>query len=132
EAWAEDARKLKTPDDFVVSALRSTATLPSKQPRALVGLLGRLGHPPFTPRSPAGFADDAAEWSGADAVWKRIQAAQTLAETATGTAPDPLRTAGDVFGPHLDAGTALALRRAESPREGLALLFASPVFQWRS
>ncbi|UOV06892.1 DUF1800 family protein [Pseudoxanthomonas mexicana] len=87
---------------------------------------------PFTPRSPAGFADDAAEWSGADAVWKRIQAAQTLAESATGTAPDPLRTAGDVFGPHLDAGTALALRRAESPREGLALLFASPVFQWRS
>lgn len=132
EAWAEDARKLKTPDDFVVSALRSTATLPNEQPRALVGLLGRLGHPPFTPRSPAGFADDAVEWSGADAVWKRIQAAQTLAETATGTAPDPMRTAGDVFGPHLDAGTALALRRAESPREGLALLFASPVFQWRS
>lgn len=132
EAWAEGARKLKTPDDFVVSALRSTATLPAEQPRALVGLLGRLGQPPFTPRSPAGFADDAAEWSGADAVWKRIQAAQTLAETATGTAPDPLRTAGEVFGTHLDAGTALALRRAESPREGLALLFASPAFQWRS
>lgn len=132
EAWADDARKLKTPDDFVVSALRSTGTLPNEQPRALVGLLGRLGQPPFTPRSPAGFADDAAEWSGADAVWKRIQAAQTLAETAGGTAPDPLRTAGDVFGPHLDADTALAVRRAESPREGLALLFASPAFQWRT
>nr|WP_298126839.1 DUF1800 domain-containing protein [uncultured Pseudoxanthomonas sp.] len=132
EAWAADARKLKTPDDFVVSALRSTGTLPGEQPRALVGLLGRLGQPPFTPRSPAGFADDAAEWSGADAVWKRIQAAQTLAETATGTATDPLRTASDVFGPQLDAETALAVRRAESPREGLALLFASPAFQWRS
>ncbi|MBD9436524.1 DUF1800 domain-containing protein [Pseudoxanthomonas sp. PXM03] len=132
EAWAPDARKLKTPDDFVVSALRSTGTLPGEQPRALVGLLGRLGQPPFTPRSPAGFADDAAEWSGSDAVWKRIQAAQTLAETATGTGPDPLRVAGDVFGPQLGADTALALRRAESPREGLALLFASPAFQWRS
>jgi uncharacterized protein (DUF1800 family) len=132
DAWAPDARKLKTPDDFVVSALRSTGTLPGEQPRALVGLLERLGQPPFTPRSPAGFADDAAEWSGADAVWKRIQAAQTLAETATGAGPDPLRVAGDVFGPQLGADTALALRRAESPREGLALLFASPAFQWRS
>jgi uncharacterized protein (DUF1800 family) len=37
-----------------------------------------------------------------------------------------------VFGPHLDADTALAVRRAESPREGLALLFASPAFQWRT
>ena len=61
-----------------------------------------------------------------------IQAAQTLAETAAGTAPDPLRTAGEVFGPYLDADTALAVRRAESPREGLALLFASPAFQWRT
>lgn len=132
EAWADDARKLKTPDDYLVSAMRSTGTLPEEQPRSLVALLGRLGQPPFTPRSPAGFADDAAEWSGADAVWKRIQAAQTLAETATGAGPDPVRTAEQVFGPHLDADTALALRRAESPREGLALLFASPAFQWRS
>jgi len=131
DAWSPEARKLKTPDDFVVSALRSTGTSPGETPRALVGLLGRLGQPPFTPRSPAGFADDAAEWSGADAVWKRIQAAQSLAETATAE-PDALRTAEQVFGPLLDGDTALALRRAESPREGLALLFASPAFQWRS
>jgi len=115
-----------------VSALRGTGTLPGEQPRVLIALLGRLGQPPFTPRSPAGFADDAAEWSGADAVWKRIQAAQALAETATGADPDPLRIADGLFGPHLDAETAQALRRAESPREGLALLFASPAFQWRS
>ena len=132
EAWAADARKLKTPDDFVVSALRATGTLPGDPPRALVGLLGRLGQPPFTPRSPAGFADEAAEWSGADAVWKRIQAAQSLADTATVADPDPLRIADGLFGPHLDTETAQALRRAESPREGLALLFASPAFQWRS
>jgi len=132
EAWSPDARKLKTPDDFLVSALRSTGTLPGELPRALVGLLGRLGQPPFTPRSPAGFADDTAAWSGADAVWKRIQAAQSLAESATPADPDPLRIAVGVFGDGLDAETALALRRAESPREGLALLFASPAFQWRT
>lgn len=132
EAWSADARKLKTPDDFVVSTLRSTGATTIAQPRVLVGLLGRLGQPPFTPRSPAGFADGAADWSGADAVWKRIQAAQSLAETATGEDPDPVRTAAVVFGDALDVDTLTALRRAESPREGLALLFASPAFQWRT
>ena len=132
EAWSPDARKLKTPDDFLVSALRSTGTVPAERPRALIGLLGRLGQPPFTPRSPAGFADDTAAWSGADAVWKRIQAAQSLAESATPAEPDPVRIAGSVLGDELDAETVLALRRAESSREGLALLFASPAFQWRT
>lgn len=132
EAWSPDARKLKTPDDFLVSALRSTATLPGERPRAWLALLGRLGQPAFTPRSPAGFADDAAAWSGADAIWKRIQAAQSLAESAAPADPDPLRIAAGVFGDRLEADTASALRRAESPREGLALLFASPAFQWRT
>ncbi len=132
EAWAADARKLKTPDDFVVSMLRGAGATTLVQPRALVSLLGRLGQPPFTPRSPAGFADAAADWSGADAIWKRIQAAQSLAETAAGEHPDPVRTAAAVFGDALDADTRLAIQRAESPREGLALLFASPAFQWRT
>ena len=132
EAWSADARKLKTPDDFVVSTLRSTGATSVAQPRALLGLLGRLGQPPFTPRSPEGFADAAADWSGADAVWKRIQAAQSRAETAAGDDPDPVRTAATVFGDALDGDTLTALRRAESPREGLALLFASPAFQWRT
>ncbi|MBD9478204.1 DUF1800 domain-containing protein [Pseudoxanthomonas sp. PXM02] len=132
EAWSADARKLKTPDDFVVSTLRSTGTATVAQPRALAGLLGRLGQPPFAPRSPEGFADGTADWSGADAVWKRIQAAQSLAETAATEDPDPLRTAANVFGDALDADTLTAVRRAESPREGMALLFASPAFQWRT
>ena len=53
----------------------------------LVGVLGKLGQPPFTPRSPAGFADDAASWNGPDALWKRVQVAQSLARI--GGDPDP-------------------------------------------
>ncbi|WP_368562317.1 DUF1800 family protein [Pseudoxanthomonas sp. UTMC 1351] len=132
EAWSPDARKFKTPDDFVVSAMRATGTIPNERPRALLQLLTRMGQPPFNPGSPAGFADAADGWSGPDAVWKRIQAAQALAETAPGAQPDPIATAAAVFGEHLDDATASALRRAESPREGLALLFASPAFQWRT
>jgi uncharacterized protein (DUF1800 family) len=131
EAWSPSARKFKTPDDFVVSALRAVAA-DAPRPAALQQLLARMGQPPFTPRSPAGFADDAGEWSGPDALWKRVQAAQLLAEMAPQARIDPLAAAKDAFAGTLDAETLAALRRAESPREGLALLFASPAFQWRT
>lgn len=131
EAWSPAARKFKTPDDFVVSAQRAVAA-DAPRPVALQQLLERMGQPPFKPRSPAGFADDAGEWNGPDALWKRVQAAQLLAEMAPAARVDPAGTAEDVFGGGFDAETLAVLRRAESPRDGLTLLFASPAFQWRA
>ncbi|WP_340648757.1 DUF1800 domain-containing protein [Pseudoxanthomonas winnipegensis] len=131
-AWDAQARKFKTPDDYLVSALRAGGALDDRRPQALATLLGRMGQPPFTPRSPAGFEDDAAQWSGPDALWKRVQSAQALAEAVPEERLDPLRTAQTVFADTLDADTVTTLRRAESPRDGLALLFASPAFQWRA
>lgn len=132
EAWAATARKFKTPDDFVVSALRATDTTVEAKPRVFVELLTRLGQPPFTPRSPAGFADDAAQWSGPDALWKRVQAAESLADGSPAERVDASNIAREMFADQLDGETTLALRRAESPRDGLALLLASPAFQWRT
>lgn len=131
-AWDAQARKFKTPDDFLLSALRAGGALAHDRPQAQVALLNRMGQPPFTPRSPAGFEDDAAQWSGPDTLWKRVQAAQALAEAVPEERLDPLGTAQAVFADTLDADTRTALTRAESPRDGLALLFASPAFQWRT
>ena len=94
--------------------------------------LARMGQPPFNPRSPAGFADDAAEWSGPDALWKRVQAAQSLADAAPATRTDALAAAGAVFADQIDKETLVAIRRAESARDALAVLMASPAFQWRT
>jgi uncharacterized protein (DUF1800 family) len=128
DAWAADARKFKSPDDFVVSALRALdAMLPIAR---LQPVLTQLGEPAFTPRSPAGFPDTTAAWSGGDALFKRIQAAQRLAQLVE--SPDPLAIARAALGTRLDSATAATLRRAESARSGLALLFASPAFQWRA
>ncbi|AXK71539.1 DUF1800 domain-containing protein [Lysobacter sp. TY2-98] len=128
EAWAPDARKFRTPDDFLVAALRA---MDASQPIArLQPVLTQLGEPAFTPRSPAGFPDVTTAWSGGDALFKRIQAAQRLASLPV--TPDPLATARIALGAHLDDATATTLRRAESARSGLALLFASPAFQWRT
>ena len=91
-AWNADARKFKTPDDFLVSAMRASRIDVGARPDAVMSLLRQLGQPPFTPRSPAGFADTAADWTGPDALWKRVQAAQALASGA-GTTADPLAPA---------------------------------------
>lgn len=131
-AWGVQARKFKTPDDYLVSAMRASGGMVPGRPGALYQMLARMGQPPFTPRSPAGFADTLGEWSGPDALFKRVQAAQSLAEGVPAQQLDPLATAQAVFAGSLNAQTATALRRAESPRDGLALLLASPAFQWRA
>lgn len=131
-AWNTDARKFKTPNDFLVSALRAGGIDGGARPESVVALLRQLGQPPFTPRSPAGFADTAADWTAPDALWKRVQAAQALAWRIPPQQLQPSRIAHDALGDALDIDTATALRRAESARDGVALLFASPAFQWRT
>ena len=132
ESWSASATKFKTPDDFVVSALRVVGMPTGDRPRMVMELLTRMGQPPFNPRSPAGFADDAAEWSGPDALWKRVQAAQSLADAAPATRTDALAAASAVFADQFDKETLAAIRRAESARDALAVLMASPAFQWRT
>ena len=96
-------------------------------------LQARLGQPPFQPRSPAGFGDVAADWGGPDALYKRVQAAQEMADRLPAVAGStPLQLGQAVLGGALDGQTATALRRAESVQQGVALLLASPAFQWRA
>ena len=128
-AWDEDARKFKTPDDFLLSALRATALDGDADVRLALQLQAQLGQPLFQPRSPAGFGDIADDWGGPDALFKRVQAAQALAERAAVASPAAL--GAGLLGDALGADAAMALRRAESTQQGVALLLASPVFQWR-
>ncbi len=129
-AWSGSARKLKSPDDFIVSAMRACdLDAPADIGQAL-RLQAALGQPMFLPRSPAGFGDIAADWGGANELFKRVQAAEVLAERAQPQLP--LKLAEATLGAALDADTAAALRRAESQQQGLALLLASPAFQWRT
>ncbi len=130
EAWSADARKFRTPDDFLVAGLRALGVQTIAQPQQVAGLLSKLGQPSFMPRSPAGFADTADAWIGPDALYKRIQTADALAARAS-RALDPNRVAQEALGVHLQHATAQAVQRADSPRQALALLLASPQFQWR-
>lgn len=130
-AWSADARKFKTPEDFVVSAMRAGAIQMDRRPLILMRLLQQLGQPVFTPRSPAGFPDTAADWASGDALRKRVQASSALAEQLT-TTRKSVELAIEVLGEETVRGQfAELLRRAGSPQEGFAMLFSSPAFQWR-
>jgi uncharacterized protein (DUF1800 family) len=132
ESWRDDAEKFKSPQDFLVSALRATRIDAGVGVRQFAGLLDRLGQPDFKPRSPAGFPDTGADWLQADALGKRIQAAEALAERAPRDGVQPEALARDVLGARLDDETATALRRAASPQQAIATLLAAPAFQWRT
>ena len=132
-AWKPDARKFKTPNDFVISALRAGELPVDDDARALVALLAGLGQPIFTPRSPAGFPDTTADWSSPDGLFKRIQAAQLFAARVDANGSTPYQRALSVLGNETVSGDfAIGLRRAGSASDGYSLLFASPQFQWRA
>ncbi len=129
-SWSDAARKFKTPDDFLLSALRACGLDGNADLGLALRIQEQLGQPVFQPRSPAGYGDVAADWCGPDALYKRVQAAEALAERTPESVPFDLGRS--LFGATLDDDTATALRRAESARQGVALLLASPAFQWRA
>lgn len=132
-AWTDAGCKFKTPDDFCMSALRACGLDDRPTLTVSLRLQAQLGQPVFQPRSPAGFGDVAADWGGPDALFKRVQAAQTLADRLqTVDGLTPLRLAAAALGERVDGQTTAALRRAESVQQGVALLLASPIFQWRA
>ncbi|MBS0383038.1 MAG: DUF1800 domain-containing protein [Proteobacteria bacterium] len=131
EAWNANARKFRTPQDFVIASLRASQIDLGGKPQPVLALLMNMGEPMFDPRSPAGFTDNSANWVDPDALWKRVQAAEALSARVAQVNAQPLDLAQDVLGPLLDDDTAQAIRRAESPRQAHATLFACPAFQWR-
>ncbi len=130
EAWERPLAKFKTPIEYVVSVLRALPAARGATPGALYGALRGLGQRPFFAPSPQGWADTGEAWAGADGLWKRIEWAGLLA-ARLGSTVDPLRLARESYGDALGERTRLAIERAESRPQGLALWLASPEFQRR-
>ncbi|WP_324806832.1 DUF1800 domain-containing protein [Sphingomonas sp. LY29] len=124
EAWDATSTKFRSPWDWTVAALRATRFV-ELPPEAAVALLRELGQPAWQPPSPAGWGDDAASWAGPDALVRRVETAQHIAQRA-GEGVDARALAPKVLGSRLSARTNSAIARAESPETGLALLLASP------
>lgn len=129
EAWGDTDRKYKSPHDFVVSTLRALDRVPEDS-RFVVNALDLMGQAPWRPGSPAGWPDTAAEWGGADSLYKRIEWSNSVARL-TGNRVDPVALGDAVLGGSFSAHSRTWISRAESRTQGLTLLLASPDFQRR-
>jgi len=129
EGWDPDARKFKTPEDFVFSTLRSLNASPS-QPEEVVRTFELLGQRQYTPGSPAGWPDTSKSWDGSDALMHRVLwASRVAAKYERGL--DPVDLAASSLGAYARPETLTALKRAASSSQALALLLMSPEFQRR-
>jgi len=79
--WSAQAirSKVKTPFEFVVSAVRATGVEPDNTPR-LAQLVGRLGEPLYQQAAPTGYAETEAHWVNSGALLARMNAAMMIAK----------------------------------------------------
>ena len=129
QAWTQPLNKFKTPDDFVVSALRAFDYVPDK-PQQVLAPFELLGQRPYSPGSPAGWSDVAGQWDGPDALMKRIEWATQVGQRV-GSRVAPVEMAEQTLGPVLGEHTRLALTRAADAAQGVVLWLVSPEFQRR-
>ncbi|MFQ5609503.1 MAG: DUF1800 family protein [Woeseiaceae bacterium] len=129
EAWTGLYAKYKTPHELVVSTFRAFDHLPADG-RMIIGSLEMMGQVPWRPGSPKGWPDTAEQWGGADALYKRIEWADTVGQLA-GSGANPVELGSAILGPAFSRRTRTAVARAESGQQGIALLLASPDFQRR-
>jgi uncharacterized protein (DUF1800 family) len=128
EAWATPLTKVKSTQDFVVSALRATGgTLAGA---ALVGALRELGQAPFAAPSPAGWPDTAKDWIAPEALMRRLEWGARLARRLDPTL-SPQALAAATIGPVASPDTLRLIARAPDRQDGIALLLASAEFQRR-
>jgi uncharacterized protein (DUF1800 family) len=129
ESWDPQRRKLKTPNELVVSALRGLdlRRLPS---RPLLGSLRLLNQYPFTAPSPAGWPDSAEHWGSPNALLQRIDWSTQVGKRV-GSARQPRTLLGHMSHPTDSDAVRLGVERAASAAQAIALLLAGPDFQWR-
>ena len=128
EAWQREPQKVKTPDDLLTSTARLIgvkAVFAGKPKAVYVSLAQR----PFYAPTPEGWPDEAGSWLGPDALMKRIEWANRVAERSPNLDARALLEQG--LGELASTALSQAVRDAESGRQALALALMSPSFQRR-
>jgi uncharacterized protein (DUF1800 family) len=123
--------KVKSPFEFLVSAIRATGSDVSDA-RPLVRSLQQLGMPLYQCQPPTGYQDTAEAWVNTGALVNRMNEALALASgrwpgVEMTNAPQPNAV---LFGSASDA-TRATIAKAPTPQQALALALGSPEFQRR-
>ena len=129
--WQSPLSKLKQPWDYGVSSLRVLGVTPDEEvARDLFQQLRAMGQPPYMPPGPQGWYDRADDWADASSLLSRIEWARIAARVAARDS-DPQDVAARALGPLLRENTRRLMDDARNDEEALAVLIASPEFQYR-
>jgi uncharacterized protein (DUF1800 family) len=133
EFLAPDAyrAKVKTPFEFVVSAVRATgADVEDATP--LVRAVQQLGMPLYQCQPPTGYKDTADAWVNTGALVNRMNFAVQLASTRVpGVTPGALEHLTSALADDVSEATRSTIARATTPEQAAALTLGAPEFQRR-
>ena len=129
EAWREDTRKFRTPQDWFIAVLRATGASEAS-PNAPV-VLRQLRQPFWSPAAPKGYGDAMQEWADPDSLLNRGELARTISRQRAMNGLDPRSLADLVDVPPGNPLHALLADTSISAPERVALAIAGPAFQWR-
>jgi uncharacterized protein (DUF1800 family) len=128
-AFTAPAAKMRTPYEYLIAVNRALGHVPD-EPGQILGPLNNMGMPLWTPPGPNGYADTVAAWATPEGMKLRLDFAGSIADHLHDP-PNPSELLDALCGPAASAETRQAVARAESKRQGLALLFMTPEFQRR-
>jgi uncharacterized protein (DUF1800 family) len=127
-AWQPDTAKFRTPQSFLLAALRGLAV--DLKPNQILQSLNVMGQPLWRAPSPKGWPDLSSTWMASAAMKTRLDFASTLATRAKPSGSGTLlELASDLLGDRLTDETSTALLRAADNKQALTLLLMSPEFQ---
>lgn len=129
EAWRDDHRKFRTPQDWLIAALRALGATEVRENAA--ALLRQLRQPLWSPQAPKGFGDTMQEWADPDSLLNRGELARTLTRLPAFRDVDPRAMAEVIDVPAGNPVHGLLSDRSIPAPERLALALAGPAFQWR-
>ena len=129
EAWTAPPSKMRTPEEFMMAALRAIDRMPD-DPGAILGPLAAMGMPLWQPPGPNGWPDTVDAWASSEGMKSRLDASAAIAARVKDQI-NPSELIDTISGEAATPETRQAIARAESRQQGLAMLFMSPEFQRR-
>lgn len=132
-------QKVRQPFDYVASALRALglsgeallAIEPKQIRNRIGGALTRMGQPWYEPVGPDGWPEPAADWITPQGLAARIEFSLTAPARLVETLPDPRDFLRTTLGATAGEAINWAVPKAESAREGVAIVLASNDFNRR-
>ncbi|MCI0753912.1 DUF1800 domain-containing protein [Teichococcus vastitatis] len=129
QAWDPPLGKLRSPLDYATAALRACGAQGIALGMFAWASAVRMNQSVWDARQPNGWPDQAASWLGPEPMMQRLDWCYDVAGRFARL--EPMAVLDTALGPLAREETRQAIRRAGSPRDALALLFASPEFQRR-